>query len=258
MGGTCDYIWSKETDQVLQKYGRGSPSSPPVKAVELPNTPPLSTSSTELREIPNTPTSSEEEDVFFDATDTPPLLSQSPTPMTPPPTSQKLISPSPLPGTVRNKSNSFYYGSLPCADLLHSVIIDSKKPRPRVLPDKDTNSSSSSSVILVEPPIQVTTTRPSTNILQRVLVTGQQCQNLLKQLTHHLLRLSFGPNRGIFYWFLLYVFLRMPVEMLVKRSLMRSPLTGTQRLTTTTIGITAVIAATMGTGLLSTLERFKK
>jgi hypothetical protein len=241
MGGTCDYTWSMETDQVLQKYGCGTP------LVELPNTPPLSASSPEIC------SSSSEDDVYFDAIDTlPPPISQPVTPLPPPPTT-KLISPSPLPGTV-SISRSFFYGNSSSwgADFLHSLMDSTKQQPPIVLPNQDTNPS----LIIVNPPITTMTLSSTTNaVVQRVIITGQQLELLLKRFVRHLARISFGPNRGVVYWVLLYVFIRVPVEMLVKRSLMK---VGTKRLTTTTIGITAAIAAAMSAGLSNALEKFKK
>jgi hypothetical protein len=247
MGGSCDYIWSMETDQVLQKYGYESFVQ--VETVELPNTPPLSVTLPKLRSRSNSLASSFEDDVFFDANDTLP-------PSIPPPNAiTKLISPSPLPGTV---PHSFFYGNLSSWDASFLHFVSTKQQRP-VLSHQDTSaSSSSSSNIIVEahlPAAVITTPTQSNNVMQRVLATGQQLEFLFKRLTRHLVRISFGPNRGVFYWILLYVFLRGPVEMLVKRSLRR---VGTNRLTTTTIGITAAIAAAMSAGLSSALERFKK
>ncbi|KAK4509334.1 uncharacterized protein ATC70_007685 [Mucor velutinosus] len=322
MGGTDDYVWTFDSDQVLQKYGCGYEKRR-QEAEVLPNTPPLSTGEAEaegVRSRSNSVSSiSDEGDEFFDATDVL-LPSPQPVPTIPPPTMHELppliapirsdIIPPPsisspfklpitpttttltssttLPGTSLHNSNSYYGNLSSWAGLRMGVnfltsFIDTKQHRPlnkstgglHALEDAD-----NSSVIVVEP------AAPNTAISTSALLTisaearatsgtishstgptfalasstqrVQRIQAFFKRLTHQLLQLSFGPNKGVVYWVVLYLFLRGPVETLVRKSLLRSTLVGPKKISTTTIGITAAIAAVVSTSVSSTLEKFRK
>ncbi|KAL7314366.1 hypothetical protein PS15m_005948 [Mucor circinelloides] len=314
MGGTDDYVWTMDSDQVLQKYGCGYEKRR-QEAELLPNTPPLSLGEEGIRSRSNSIISSSDEyDEFFDANDVL-LPSPQPVPSIPPPTLHELppliapirsdIIPQPsissplkspittltssatLPGTSLHNSNS-YYGNLSSwvglrmgVNFLTSFV-DTKQQRP---PNKSTGGlhaleeTDSSSVIVVEPaaPDTVNSKSAPPAIAAEARATGtishstgptfalasstqpmQQIQLFFKRLTHQLLQLSFGPNKGIVYWVVLYLFLRGPVETLVKKSLLRSTLVGPKKLSTTTIGITAAIAAVVSTSVSSTLERFRR
>ncbi|EPB92928.1 hypothetical protein HMPREF1544_00002 [Mucor circinelloides 1006PhL] len=198
-----------------------------------------------------------------------------------------LTSSATLPGTSLHNSNSYYGNLSSWAGLRMGVnfltsFIDTKQQRP---PNKSTGGlhaleeTDSSSVIVVEPAAPDTV---NSNSLPPAIAAGtretgtishstgptfalasstqrmQQIQLFFKRLTHQLLQLSFGPNKGIVYWVVLYLFLRGPVETLVKKSLLRSTLVGPKKLSTTTIGITAAIAAVVSTSVSSTLERFRR
>jgi hypothetical protein len=313
MGGTNDYAWTMESDEVLQKYGCGYVKRR-QEAELLPNTPPLSLGETEeerTRSRSNSVVSSSDEDEeFFDANDVllqspqslpspsppPPTLHELPPLIAPicsdiiPPTLPLLKSPIPttsltssatLPGTSLHNSNSYYGNLSSWAGLRMGVnfltsFIDTKQQTPS---NKCKNGihaleeTYSSSIIVVEPASKVpppiasgasTNTRAisRSNGLSFALTSNtqrlQRIQSFLKRLTHQLLQLTFGPNKGLIYWVVLYVFLRGPVESLVKKSLLRSTLVGPKRLSTTTIGITAAIAAVVSTSVSDTLERFRK
>lgn len=75
----------------------------------------------------------------------------------------------------------------------------------------------------------------------------------LIRLTRRLFRLSFA-YKGAIYWVLLYIFLRGPVEQVIRRSL-ATVFTTPQKITYTTIGLTAAIAATIGSSITASLER---
>lgn len=314
MGGTDDYVWTMDSDQVLQKYGCGYEKRR-QEAELLPNTPPLSLGEEGIRSRSNSVISSSDEyDEFFDANDVL-LPSPQPVPSIPPPTMHELppliapirsdIIPQPsissplkspittltssatLPGTSLHNSNSYYGNLSSWAGLRMGVnfltsFVDTKQQRP---PNKSTGGlhaleeTDSSSVIVVEPAAPDTVNNKSVPpaIAPGARETGtishstgptfalasstqrmQQIQLFFKRLTHQLLQLSFGPNKGIVYWVVLYLFLRGPVETLVKKSLLRSTLVGPKKLPTTTIGITAAIAAVVSTSVSSTLERFRR
>lgn len=311
MGGTDDYVWTMESDEVLQKYGCGYEKRR-QEAELLPNTPPLSLSEAEVERTRSRSnsviSSSDEDEEFFDANDVL-LPSPQPLPLLPPPTQHELppliapirsdiISPTPpalklptpatsltssatLPGTSLHNSNSYYGNLSSWAGLRMGVnfltsFIDTKQHTP---PNKCKDGihaleeTHSSSVIVVEPSSTVPppiTSVTSTNTRAISCSNGpsfalanntqhlQRIQSFFKRLTHQLLQLTFGPNKGLIYWVVLYVFLRGPVESLVKKSLLRSTLIGPKRLSTTTIGITAAIAAVVSTSVSDTLERFRK
>lgn len=327
-GGTDDYVWTFDSDQVLQKYGCGYEKRRQEAEILLPNTPPLSMGEVETEEgarsRSNSISSSDEGDEFFDAND---VLLPSPqlVPTIPPPTMHELppliapirsdiipppsissplkssITPAPttltssatLPGTSLHNSNSYYGNLSSWAGLRMGVnfltsFIDTKQHRPLskstggldALQDTDP-----SSVIVVEPaPAATTAATTHTSSVPPAIAAGaraasagtirhptgptfalasntqrvQRIQTFFKQLTHQLLQLSFGPNKGVVYWVVLYLFLRGPVETLVKKSLVKSTLVGPKRLSTTTIGITAAIAAVVSTSVSGTLERFRR
>ncbi|KAF1796629.1 hypothetical protein V8B55DRAFT_1368742 [Mucor lusitanicus] len=325
MGGTDDYAWTFDADQVLQKYGCGYEKRR-QEAEILPNTPPLSMGEVEterVRSRSNSISSSEGGDEFFDANDVL-LPSPQPVPTTPPPppptmhelppliapirsdiipppsissplkssftpTAPTLTSAAALPGTSLHNSNSYYGNLSSWAGLRLGVnfltsFIDTKQHRPLNKSTgglhalEDTNDSS---VIVVEPAAPGTaaihtsappaiaagaraasgTVSHSTGPTFALASSTQRIQRIhtfFKRLTHQLLQLSFGPNKGVVYWVVLYLFLRGPVETLVRKSLLRSTLVGPKKLSTTTIGITAAIAAVVSTSVSSTLERFRK
>ncbi|KAL9549430.1 hypothetical protein MBANPS3_005212 [Mucor bainieri] len=323
MGGTDDYVWTFDSDQVLQKYGCGYEKRR-QEAEVLPNTPPLSMGEVETeggRSRSNSiSSSSEESDEFFDANDVL-LPSPQPVPIIPPPTMHELppliapirsdiipppsissplkssitptaptlTSSSTLPGTSLHNSNSYYGNLSSWAGLRMGVnfltsFIDTKQHRPL---NKSTGGlhaledTHNSSVIVVEPAAPntaiSTSAPPAIAAGARAASSGtighptgptfavasntqrvQRIQSFFKRLTHQLIQLSFGPNKGVVYWVVLYLFLRGPVETLVRKSLLRSTLVGPKKLSTTTIGITAAIAAVVSTSVSSTLERFRK
>lgn len=322
MGGTDDFVWTFDSDQVLQKYGRGYDKRR-QEAEELPNTPPLSLGEVETeggRSRSNSISSiSDEGDEFFDANDVllpspqpaptippptvhelPPLIAPIRSDIIPPPsissplkssitpTATALTSSATLHGTSLHNSNSYYGNLSSWAGLRMGVnfltsFIDTKQHRPlnkstgglHALEDTD-----SSSVIVVEPEAPETSIRSSappaiaagaraatgtishstgpTFTLASNTQRVRRIQTFFKRLTHQLLQLSFGPSKGVVYWVVLYLFLRGPVETLVKKSLLRSTLVGPKKLSTTTIGITAAIAAVVSTSVSSTLEKFRK
>ncbi|KAI8638046.1 hypothetical protein BD408DRAFT_374165 [Parasitella parasitica] len=309
MGGTNDYVWTIESDRVLQEYGCGHQKRR-YEAELLPNTPPLSLQEKISRSRSNSVISSSDEDEFFDANDVL-LPSPQPLPLVPPPvlhelppliapirsdnktaspsvkslnTATPLTSSATLPGTFLHNTKSYYGNLTSWAGLRMGVsfltsFVDTKKSRS---PYKSIDglqafeNSDPSSVIVVEPAegttISATTAAPTalkiskaTNYPTGTLSTSannaqhlQHIQFFFKRLTHQLLQLTFGPNRGFIYWVVLYVFFRVPVETLVRRSLLRFTLVAPKRLSTLTIGITAAIAAAINTGVSGALERLKK
>lgn len=200
-------------------------------------------------------------------------------------------SPTHLPGTLNYNTNSYYGNLSTWAGLRMGVgfltsFIDTKQGlhQKQITPistlsnttsnnDIDelllpsTLSKPSEDIILVNPSIETSTTTTATAATSDIIhpplnntiisITGYNLKRLelyFKKLTHQLLHLSFG-QRGMIYWVLLYVFLRGPVESLVKRSLVRISIVGPQRIATATIGLTAAMAAVVGTSFSSSIEK---
>jgi hypothetical protein len=209
--------------------------------------------------------------------------------------SPNLTSPTSLPGTSNYNTNSYYGNLSSWAGLRMGVefltsFIDTKKGdyhqhraekqiasfAASTLNNTNTNeidelllpsiSSQSDNIVIVNPTTNTTaeiTNTTSTEMIHppfdntNISIAGYNLkliETYLKRLTHRILELSMG-QRGMVYWVLLYMFLRGPVESLVKRSLVRTSIVGPQRITTTTIGITAAVAAVVGTSISSSIER---
>ncbi|KAI7853675.1 CRAL-TRIO domain-containing protein [Circinella umbellata] len=80
----------------------------------------------------------------------------------------------------------------------------------------------------------------------------QRIEHRFIRLTRRIFRLSFA-YKGAVYWVIFYIFLRGPVEHALRRSL-ASVLTAPQRLSYTTIGITAAIAAAIGSSVTASVS----
>ncbi|KAG2216463.1 hypothetical protein INT45_006534 [Circinella minor] len=80
----------------------------------------------------------------------------------------------------------------------------------------------------------------------------QRIEHRFIRLTRRIFRLSFA-YKGAIYWVIFYIFLRGPVEHALRRSL-ASVLTAPQRLSYTTIGITAAIAAAIGSSVTASVS----
>lgn len=232
-----EFNWSIENDEILQKYGKGY-----IERLEpeLPNTPPLSSlNSRSSSQI----SSSDSNDEFFDAEDTMPFLTQQPQlPLIVPP-SQALTVHEQQP-IMQEHPRSIYSNLSPWAGLRTGIdfltsFIDTKTHH---IPN-DT--------IIVNPVSSTQQLIAQHHFLYDIEVFS-------KNLIHQLLHISFGPNQGLAYWVVLYLFLRGPVESIVKKSLVHTSLVESRKITSTTIGITAAVAALAGSGLTSTLEKFRR
>ena len=80
----------------------------------------------------------------------------------------------------------------------------------------------------------------------------QRMEHRFIRLTRRIFRLSFA-YKGAIYWVVFYIFLRGPVEHALRRSL-ASVLTAPQRLSYTTIGITAAVAAAIGSSVTASVS----
>ena len=80
----------------------------------------------------------------------------------------------------------------------------------------------------------------------------QRMEHRFIRLTRRIFRLSFA-YKGAIYWVIFYIFLRGPVEHALRRSL-ASVLTAPQRLSYTTIGITAAVAAAIGSSVTASVS----
>ncbi|KAI9319685.1 CRAL-TRIO domain-containing protein [Dichotomocladium elegans] len=89
--------------------------------------------------------------------------------------------------------------------------------------------------------------------LSPVRVQLQRIEYRLVRWTRRVFRLTFA-YKGAIYWVILYIFLRGPVENVLRRSLAAMfTSSAPQKVTYTTIGITAAVAAAIGTSLTSRL-----
>lgn len=80
----------------------------------------------------------------------------------------------------------------------------------------------------------------------------------VKRSLYNLFQLTFGPKKGLMYWVLLYLILRGPVEKLIQKILIQSTLIKSKkRLGSTTLGITAIVAAITATGMTNALEKYR-
>jgi hypothetical protein len=104
--------------------------------------------------------------------------------------------------------------------------------------------------------VTVSSQTPGSMIRNHPTLTRMQA--IFKKFLYNLFQLTFGPQKGLVYWVLLYVILRGPVEKFIKRALIRSALVKSKRLNSTTIGITAAVAAIVSTGITGTLEKYRK
>lgn len=235
LGGSNEFCWSIEDDEILQKYGKGYVEQ---LQPELPSLESISRS-------PSIDSSSESNDEFYDAQETlPPLIPQPQLPSIPPPNTLTIRESHPLP--VPQNARPVYGNLSSWAGLRMGVdfltsFIDTKPPQPV---EKD--------VIVVEPfnppPPQLMTKHHFLFDIETF------SKNLINQVIH----ISFGPHQGVAYWVLLYLFLRGPVESVVQKSLVHSSLVESKRITSTTIGVTAAVAAVLGTGLTNTLDKFRR
>lgn len=240
MGGNNRFVWSLESDQVLQKYGSGQH--------ELPDTPP------QERSRSNSVIS---EDEFFDATDSLPqeIIIPQNVIMSP-----SLISHSSLPGTLNHHTKSYYGNLSSWAGLRMGVefltsFIDTQKGGHH---QRQKKIAASIENIYQTPPNE----EPSSVIIvnsqhQHADVTSlKRIELYLKRITHYLLKLSLGQQRGMVYWVLLYFFLRGPVELVVRKSLTHTSL-NPSRISTTTLGITAAVAAVVSSSLSDKVEKYR-
>ncbi|KAI8143682.1 CRAL-TRIO domain-containing protein [Fennellomyces sp. T-0311] len=81
----------------------------------------------------------------------------------------------------------------------------------------------------------------------------QRIEHRIIRLTRRIFHLSFA-YKGAIYWVILYVFLRGPVEHVLRRSL-ASLFTAPQKLSYTTVGITAAVAAAIGSSVTASVSR---
>lgn len=256
MGGNNRFEWSFQSDQVLQKYGSGIQQ-------ELPDTPPEERSRS----------SSISEDEFFDANDTllsipltPPILESIPHPIitnTMVPTS--LTSPTSLPGTLNHNTKSYYGNLSSWAGLRMGVefltsFIDTQKGGHHQR-EKKIAASIENIYHTPTPPIPESSSVIIVNSQQHPdmpITSFKHLEMYLKRITHYILRVSFGQQRGMVYWVLLYFFLRGPLESVVRKSLARTSLIEPSHITTTTIGITAVVAAVFSSSLSDKVEKYRR
>lgn len=239
MGGSSDFKWTIENDEILQQYGKGY-----VEQIE--EIPPSPSSQSPLDRNDSISNTSDSSDEFFDAQDTlPPLIQQ---PLISPPTialvAPQSITEPPLLTTTRPLYGnlSSWAGLRMGVDFLTSFI-DTKPP----------TSDPPDNIIIVEP---VTTT--SSKVITKDHHFLQDIETFSKNLIHQLFHISFGPHQGLAYWVLIYLFLRGPVESVVKKSLVHTSLVESKRVAATAVGVTAAVAAVVGSGVTSTLERFRR
>ncbi|KAI9476330.1 MAG: hypothetical protein EXX96DRAFT_486062 [Benjaminiella poitrasii] len=285
MGGCDDYIWSAESDSVLQKYGTFHKDIKPALEIELPNTPPLSSVAGSFSRSTSitTQSSGSSTDVFYDALEassfTSPRSLSSPTsnhtanmPLSQSlPTTHELAASSslgqytaPLPGaTTLYPTIKPYFGQLSFwADIRKGInclasYIDTQRitssPATSVIQRNEKDNDSS--IIIVEPPLIDPTS--SDNAI-KVISEQNQIKPIFIRLTRRFIQFAFGPKRGVAYWVLVYLFLRGPVELIIKKTLMRVSWVQPKNIATTAVGITAAVAAVTSSSLSNTLERLRK
>lgn len=249
MSGNDRFEWSFNSDKILQKYGSGlrqkiSEQETLVQQDIPPQEEQHSSSSSEFSE----------ED-FFDAMDF--IQEDQPVAVVP-----SLISHTSLPGTLHHTSKS-YYGNLSSwaglrmgVDFLTSFIDTQKgghhQRQKRI-------SASIDNLYQTPPP-------PSTEESSVIIVNNTNHQEreekkirirFLKKITHRLFKVTLGNQRGMVYWILIYIFLRGPVEFAVRKSLGHTSINA-QRISTTTIGITAAVAAVLSASLSNKVEKYRR
>ncbi|KAI9271780.1 hypothetical protein BDA99DRAFT_556993 [Phascolomyces articulosus] len=84
----------------------------------------------------------------------------------------------------------------------------------------------------------------------------QRIEHRFIRLTRRIFRLSFA-YKGAIYWVIFYIFLRGPVEHALRRSL-ATVLKAPQRLSYTTIGITAAVAAVIGSSVTASVSNHRQ
>lgn len=89
--------------------------------------------------------------------------------------------------------------------------------------------------------------------LSPLRVQMQRIEQRVIRWTRRVFRLSFA-YKGAIYWVVLYIFLRGPVEHVLRKSLTMF-VTTPQKIAYTTVGITAAVAAAIGTSVTGSLER---
>ncbi|KAI9485013.1 hypothetical protein BDB00DRAFT_792412 [Zychaea mexicana] len=80
----------------------------------------------------------------------------------------------------------------------------------------------------------------------------QRIEHRFIRLTRRIFRLSFA-YKGAIYWVIFYIFLRGPVEHVLRRSL-ASVIAAPQKISYTTIGITAAVAAAIGSSVTASVS----
>ncbi|RCI03699.1 hypothetical protein CU098_010047 [Rhizopus stolonifer] len=263
MGGTDNYHWTLETDEMLHKYGSGQQKSP--RTPSLSDQSRASSTSDSISVFSNRDHNDQddtESELFFDATDN---LSFVQTPSS----EKSLIIPPALSIQQDHFTKPQQHQTLSWAGLRTGVqfltsFMDSKPPHEMLpsIPKEELSSPPrrSSSVIIVNPDIAPAPTVHQQHILESSMIEThfQRITAFMNQLTHQFIQLSLGPRSGMFYWILVYVFSRGPVENMVRRVLEHSSwITEPQKISRATIGVTAAVAALVSNSLSSTLERIR-
>ncbi|KAG2202108.1 hypothetical protein INT47_008080 [Mucor saturninus] len=247
LGGNDRFEWSIDSDQILQKYGFGLQQQQQHGEEE---------EETQEEELSRS-SSVFSDDEFFDATDF--IQEEQPIAIVP-----SLISHTSLPGTLHHTSKS-YYGNLSSwaglrmgVDFLTSFIDTQKgghhQRQKRIsasidnlyqtFPPPPTEEEASSSVIVV-------------NSTKQQETEEKRIRMYYKKIKHRLLKVTLGNQRGMMYWVLIYIFLRGPVEWVVRKSLGRTSL-NSQRIPTATMGITAAMAAVLSASLSDKVEKYRR
>ncbi|CDH49652.1 major sperm protein [Lichtheimia corymbifera JMRC:FSU:9682] len=291
LGGEDDFEWSMEKDTALHEYGTGKPATGPSLVEPSPDlrstSPPLS-----IRPSRSTSISSDE---FFDANDifsTTPFssLSQYATPgtMTPVLAQQQQQQVAWFSAMPPNKSRNFYHWTglhMGTAFLTSFLGYPHQRQQPYTFTSEElsmgidgllladrlaTVKEDQEQFMLLEghevaefkrhtphfPHLLPPDVPQSAYALSPLRVQMQRIEQRVIRWTRRIFRLSFA-YKGAIYWVVLYIFLRGPVEHVLRRSLTMFVSTP-QKIAYTTVGITAAVAAAIGTSVTGSLERPRK
>lgn len=280
LGGKDTYSWTFDTDQVIQKYGTRTLVAPP----EIPLPSPVASPNV-ARPVRSDSVSSDE---FFDAVDTFSLYSSYAgstyaTPGTRTPVLSTFPSNSLLPIHSSPQASFCYWTGLHMGAAFLTSFVRTRQPDPidtvdlsdrlmllqqqqRHIQDEiddvhflqeDTLDAMQHELVAFErhtphfPHLLPPDDPQSAYAMAPVRVQLQKMEQRIVRLTRRLFRLTFA-YKGAVYWVLLYIFLRGPVENVLRRSLV-TLIPTQQKVAYTTIGLTAAVAGLIGTSITPAL-----
>ncbi|ORZ02642.1 CRAL-TRIO domain-containing protein [Syncephalastrum racemosum] len=279
LGGKDPYSWTFDTDQAIQRYGTRALEH----QVEVPLPSPVASPHMGARSMRSDSVSSDE---FFDAVDTFSLYSSYATPgstYATPGTRTPVLSTFPsnalLPIHSSPQASFCYWTGLHMGAAFLTSFVRAPQSHPidtvdlsdrlmllqqqqQQLQDEiddvhllqeDTLDAMQHELVAVErhtphfPHLLPPDDPQSAYAMAPVRVQLQKMEQRIVRLTRRLFRLTFA-YKGAVYWVLLYIFLRGPVENVLRRSLV-TLIPTQQKVAYTTIGLTAAVAGLIGTSI---------